>query len=215
MDMNPLIEAAKERELNYFEIVEKGSLDINVIKEINRFIVQNNIEILHAHEVRSNLYGIVCAKLNKIKLVTTLHGWVGNSLKSKFLCELDKLLLHFFDLVIVVSEQMKKEVGKYGVKSSKVHLLRNSILIDQFTPDALDDSFRREYNISPETLLVAKIGRLSPEKGQSDLIKAARMVLKVEPNIKFLLIGVGPDENKLRDLCTSYNIMGTRPRGRR
>lgn len=50
---------------------------------------------------------------------------------------------------------------------------------------------RRELGIKEGELVIGKIGRLFPLKGHKYLIQAAPEVVKVFPNVKFLLIGDG------------------------
>ena len=110
---------------------------------------------------------------------------------------IDKVALHFFDMIIVVSEKMKQQVMRYWVPEKKIYVLRNSILVDQYVSDRSDQAFREEFNISPETILVGNIGRLSPEKGQADFIRTANKILRNNNNVKFVIIGSGNDQKKL------------------
>lgn len=203
---NPLIEAAISRNLKVFPIKEKKSFDFDTIRQIIDYIDKNNIHILHSHETRSDLIGLICAKKKHIRLVTTLHGWITNDLKSKVLAYLDKVILHFFYMIIVVSERMKQQVMKYKIPEKKIHVLRNSLLVDQYHPDSEDQNFRKEFNIPPETVLIGNIGRLSPEKGQVHFILAANEILKKNYNVKFVLIGIGSDQEKLQKLARENSI---------
>ena len=203
---SPLVEAATSRSLKVFPIKEKKSFDLNIIRQILKYIDKNNIHILHSHETRSDLLGLICAKKKNILLATTLHGWIVNDFKSKMLTCLDKIILHFFDMVIVVSKRMKQQVMKFKIPEKKIHVLRNSLLVDQYIPDSEDKAFRKEFNIPPGTVLIGNIGRLSPEKGQVDFILAANEILKKNYNVKFVLIGIGPDQEKLQKLTQENSI---------
>ena len=203
---NDLLEAARERDIRVFAIKERNTLDFSVIRNISGYIKQNKIDIIHTHEVRSDLIGLICAMQTRAKLVTTLHGWIGNSLKDRLKNTIDKLALHFFDMIIVVSELLKEMVLKYGIPSSRVHLLRNSIVIENFKIDRHENSFRQEFSILPDTVLIANIGRLSPEKGHKDFILAAEQVVKKFKNVTFVIIGIGPEEPALRQLVTDRQL---------
>jgi glycosyltransferase involved in cell wall biosynthesis len=85
-------------------------------------------------------------------------------------------------------------------------VLHNALVIENFRPDSKDQTFRREIGISDKTLLVGNIGRLSPEKGQSDCVRVAAAVLKDYKDAKFVLIGKGDDEVRLRELAQKLEI---------
>jgi glycosyltransferase involved in cell wall biosynthesis len=203
---NPLVTAALERNLKVFQIKETGSLDLNIFRQVLNYIDENNIHILHTHEFRSDLIGLVCAKIRKIPIITTLHGWIANGLKGKFYVILDKAILRFFDHIIVVSNIMKEQVQKLRVPESKISVLYNSLIIDRYQPHRSDNTFRRELGLDENTVLVGNIGRLSPEKGQDIFIHAANEVSKKYKNIRFVLIGIGPDQERLERLAEQLCI---------
>ncbi len=203
---HPFIRAIQERGLSVFRINESYSFDRSVIAQIRDLIERERIEIVHTHEVRSDIIGLIVGKLSGVPVVTTLHGWIENSLRGKVLIVFDKGILRFFDHVITVSEKMKQQVLHYGVRKDKVTALHNALVIEKYQRKDADNSLRRELEIEDDTLLVGSIGRLSPEKGQSDFIRAAADVLKQFRNVKFLLIGNGQDEHRLRELVKNLGV---------
>ena len=58
--------------------------------------------------------------------------------------------------------------------------------------------FLYNFGIKEGELVIGKIGRLFPLKGHKYLIQAAPGIVKVFPNVKFLLIGDGILKNKLK-----------------
>jgi len=51
--------------------------------------------------------------------------------------------------------------------------------------------------VNRDTVLIANIGRLSPEKGQLEFLQAAQKLSSQRANVKFILIGIGPERDKL------------------
>jgi len=203
---SPLINAAFQRDLHAISIREKSAFDINVFRQIIEYIEKNNIHIIHAHEFRSDLIGLICAKMKKVKVMTTLHGWIPNGLSGKLRVGLDKSLLYFYDHIIVVSERMKKQVLSMGVPKRKISLLHNCIIVDRYRKDPSDRRFKAELGIDDNDVLIGNIGRLSPEKGQADFLLAAHAVLKRSRNAKFILAGIGPDQHSLERLAERLGI---------
>jgi glycosyltransferase involved in cell wall biosynthesis len=54
--------------------------------------------------------------------------------------------------------------------------------------------------------VVGKIGRLSPEKCQDLFLRAAAEVMRHGADVSFVLIGVGPEEDRLRRLAIELGI---------
>ena len=54
--------------------------------------------------------------------------------------------------------------------------------------------------------VIGNIGRLSEQKGMEYFINSIPKVINNVPNVRFLIIGTGEDEIKLKELVTSLNI---------
>jgi len=203
---NPYVEAARKRKVNVINIFESGTFDLKTIFQILKIIKNESIDILHTHEVRSDILGLLCGRISKIPVIVTLHGWIENDLRGRVLTGLDKNILKYFNHVIVVSNRMKNQVQEKGVNADKITVLHNALVLDNYKRDANDFLFRKQIGIDDDTLLIGNIGRLSPEKGQRDFIKAAAEVLKYYKKVKFVLIGSGKDEQNLRILTETLHI---------
>src|SRR5271157_634652 len=94
--------------------------------------------------------------------------------------------------VVCVSHGQAAKVRKAGVARRKVVVIPNAIdsarfaLPDQAARSDLEGLFPR-----PVRRIVGAAGRLSPEKGFSDLVDAAAMVCGRDPEVGFVLFGDG------------------------
>ena len=194
---NAYAEEAISRGLTVLNIEERSAFDMRVVKRIFDIVDEHNIDIIHTHDFRSNLFGIVCGKIKRRPVITTVHGWIANDMKGKIYTIIDKLLLRLFDRIITVSERTSGLVRKAWVPNRKVHVISNALIGGMFVPDKADTRFRNEIGVSADTKLIANIGRLSPEKGQYEFLQSACEIVKSNKNVKFILIGIGPDKEML------------------
>jgi glycosyltransferase involved in cell wall biosynthesis len=149
---------------------------------------------------------LIVARKLKLPIVTTAHGWVANTLKRKIQVFMDKLLLsYFFDLVITVSDQTQKKLRTLNPKNKKLVTVRNT-LETQYYCIKDSGSLRKSLNISKGMPLIAKIGRLSPEKRQGLLITAAKQLADEGYDFRLLLIGIGPDEARLKQMTEEMGL---------
>lgn len=205
---NPFMHTAVDRGLQVSRINESHGFDGTVLVQVKRLMEMERIDIVHAHEVRSDIIGLIAGKLSGVPVMTTLHGWIENNLKGRLFTRLDKGVLRFFDHVIVVSDKMKGQALDCGVRQDKVTVLHNALVLENYRRNAEDRSVRRELGVADQTLLVGNIGRLSPEKGQADFIRAARIVLERHQDARFLLVGTGDDKPQLEALVQSIGLNG-------
>ena len=101
---------------------------------------------------------------------------------------------------------MKQRLLKAGVREDKIHLLRNGIDLrpfDNASPSLPNAVFEGHPPI------VGLIGRLSVEKGVDIFLHAAARVLVELPSTKFVVVGEGPDRDKLESLIDELNLRGS------
>ncbi|MET0026770.1 MAG: glycosyltransferase family 4 protein [Candidatus Thiodiazotropha sp.] len=200
------LDVARKNNLITYEIQETSMFDKRVLEQIISICLNHNIDIIHSHEFRSNVYGLYVSRKLKLPLISTAHGWVTNNIKRKVFAVIDKLLLSFFfDKVIAVSGSVKGKIYASIFPVNKIVTVHNTLDTKQYRIHH-DGQIRRRYNIPDDVTLIAKIGRLSPEKRQANLIAIMRKLLDKGHKCCLLLIGVGPDEAKLKSLVDEFNL---------
>jgi glycosyltransferase involved in cell wall biosynthesis len=205
-EFGPYAKEAEHRGLSVEPIRERSAHDVRVLRQTLQAIERRDTDIIHTHEFRSDLIGLICARRKGLRLVSTVHGWIANDTKGKIYTILNKLILRFFDRVIVVSEKIRTELIQWKIPERKIVVVPNALRIDHYRIDRTDDLFRRELGLGSDDVIVAKIGRLSAEKGHLDLLQAAQLALVKCDRLRFVLIGIGPEEEALRKSAKQLGI---------
>jgi glycosyltransferase involved in cell wall biosynthesis len=107
-----------------------------------------------------------------------------------------------------MSETMKKHVESIGIPSSKIVVLHNAILLDDYSGVCSARKIREEYGIEKDEKVVAIIGRLSAEKGPDVFIEMASRVSRINRNVKFLIVGDGPLLSDCMRKVADLNLQG-------
>jgi len=116
------------------------------------------------------------------------------------------------DRVVCVSEGQASKVRRAGITAEKILVIRDAISTERFDqPDTeYGDRMRKFFKESgPPGRVVGAAGRLSPEKGFSDLIEAARLVGRVDPSIRFVLFGGGRLREDLEARIAAGGLRGS------
>ncbi|MES9860209.1 MAG: glycosyltransferase family 4 protein [Candidatus Thiodiazotropha sp. LLP2] len=199
------LEKAREKGLECIEIKETKTFDSAIVDQIIALHQTSPFTIIHSHDLRSNVYGLLAARKLRLPIIATMHGWVANSIKRKAIMVLGNLMLSYlFDAVITVSNSAKQRLDSY-LPTARLMTIHNTLATQDYKH--IDGgTFRRSLNIPKETPLLAKIGRLSPEKRQDQLILASKQLVEDGYDFKVLFIGVGPEESRLRLLSEQLGI---------
>lgn len=197
---------ARRRNLEVLILRESGQFDWRVFAQLLRAMKAIKVDIVHTHDLRSNVIGLLCARWHSKPVITTVHGWIANTTKRRVYRALDKMLLRFFDAIVAVSNRTKELIEKAWIAESRITVINNALKIEQYIPDKSDQSYRTELGVDGKTLLIANIGRLSPEKGHLEFLQAGKELLPKHPRIKFILIGVGPEQALLESFVSDNGM---------
>jgi glycosyltransferase involved in cell wall biosynthesis len=114
------------------------------------------------------------------------------------------------DRLAVVSRTVLERYDRYvrrGILDpARVAVLPPSLWFEDFEGEIDPRAFRREAGLPPDALLVGTIGRLVPDKGQDDLLRAAVEVRRRIPQARFVLAGTGTAEQQLRRLARKLGL---------
>jgi L-malate glycosyltransferase len=118
--------------------------------------------------------------------------------KTILLHALVKKILMNADKVVGMSLDIIERATTYYNISRKIELIPHSIKRPLFAPKT-----REALGYSPDDILLITVGRLIPRKGVHDLIYA---IQSQHENVKLLIIGDGPERQKLQELAASLRV---------
>ncbi len=108
-------------------------------------------------------------------------------------------LKHFYnacDIVLAPTEEIKKRLLKKGIRN--IGIWSRGIHLDRYNPSNRSQEFRMRYGIGDEIVFLFS-GRFVHYKGLDILISTyQRMKKEYGGRIKFLIIGSGPEEQRLK-----------------
>jgi glycosyltransferase involved in cell wall biosynthesis len=182
------------------------------------FLRRNRFDVLHAHDLMSNLLGVPAARLAGTPIVLSsrryedLEWWSGK-LRNWVAAAMYKLSTY----VVVNSDSVcDLLVSREGIRRDKIRVLHNGIDIDQFGKARASKATALSA-IRKHSMLVAVVANMySPVKGHATLVTAASEVCRHFPDVGFVLIGDGDERSKLEHevkaagLEESFLFLGSR-----
>ena len=124
-----------------------------------------NIDIVHAHEMKSDVITYLASWIHRVPIVTTLHGWIGNSAKQRLLIALDRRHRPRVRSGDRRVETRSANAVAENAAAPNLLLLHNAIVLERYRSTGRR-GFLAELLGRPATdPVLAAIGRISPEKG--------------------------------------------------
>lgn len=165
----------------------------DVIAELRR----RHADALVCHGYKADLLGWIAARRVGVPVISVSRGWTGHTRKVRLNEALDRRILRRMDRVVCVSEGQSAKVQRAGIRADRIRVIRNAIDPSRFRKDSQGGRALRGLFRVPVDQIVIAAGRLSPEKGFDQLVQAARLVTVQSPATGFVLVGKGPDREKL------------------
>ena len=183
-----------------------GKFDWRTVRTIRKYLRTNQIDLLHAHGYKANIYGLMARRDTPTRQVSTAHGWPGKTKSLRLYAALDRMLLRFSDHVSAVSPNVAEQLMKYRTPLEKLSIVHNGL--DPARYSGGTPVLKNLPDFHGEKI-VGFVGRLAPEKGIANLIHAAKEVLSVYPQVLFVLVGDGPERAALESLVKSNGLEKT------
>ena len=155
-------------------------------------------DVIHCHTWYTHLAGIFSRELLQVPLLLTTHSlethrpWKVEQLGNGYFLSrwIENHAYNTADGIIAVSKQMKTDVIEaYGINPEKVTVIHNGIDPEFYKP-TFDVDLLLEYGIQPDVPFVLFVGRITRQKGISQLISAAKYF---NTNCQIVLCAGAPD----------------------
>jgi glycosyltransferase involved in cell wall biosynthesis len=193
-----LLKIARERKIETVVFDCRSRLDPGTIFQIAAFLKEKEIDLVHSHGYKSNIYAVLSNCLKKVKLVSTCHNWIAGDRKMKFYSGLDKMFLKRFDRIVAVSDPVRKALVDAGIRKEKIRKIGNGINLRQLEVEKSKVELVRQQLVpDPEGVVIGTVSRLHSAKGIKYLLRAARTVLDCGKNCHFVIVGDGPERGEL------------------
>ncbi|BEH14455.1 glycosyltransferase [Marinobacter shengliensis] len=184
-------------------------LNLKAAKEIRSWAAEIGVDLFHSHGFKFNvLMGLFWHKRN-VPLISTFHGYLHAPRFSKLWIyeKLDRFSALRIDSLVLVGEAMRHELPSFVLSNKHVISIRNGLDVDRVKemaksdlPPKINDFFK-----SHEPLIIG-VGRLSPEKGFDNLLRAFRKIKDNFTNAGLVLAGDGPERARLESMALELGL---------
>lgn len=197
----PLTSELDSMKIKHYSINDTDNKSIkNIIKNILiifKIIKEENIELVHSHHRMTTLYCKILRKVMNFKLVHTQHLCIED--KKIF----TRIILRKLPVITVSNGARDNLIKKYGLKKDNIKTIYNTI--NKENSNNKIDKILLELN-RKKIFTVAHISRLVDYKGIYDFVEIAKNISSKTQNIKFVIIGDGPERLNLQNYIKENNL---------
>src|SRR5215475_11024100 len=204
--------------VDYVELTERHSFDLRLWKSLRRIVRERAIDIVHAHEYKTDLLAWLLARSTGVIALATVHGWTGHSMRERRLYyPADKRVLARFPKLIAVSSEIRRELVLNGAHPDRIATILNGIDHRAFVRQRpRGPVVRGALALGSDAFVIGSVGRLEPQKRFDLLIDAFKACYLRHPNLRLLIVGDGSLRPTLQEqinragLSSSCQLLGQR-----
>lgn len=174
--------------------------------KLRALIKEKDIDLIHYHNLLP--CALVARFITGLPKVQTEHssGFLMAVEKGEYK-RLYRWLFSQSDYVIGASQVLVDNVIKYGGSCDKTSFIGSGVDVEKFNPTIDGSEVREKYCKKPNEDIILCPARLDPVKGVRYLIRAIPYIIKQNNTAKFLIVGDGPEMERLNQEVVRLQIV--------
>ena len=203
---------ARQVGVDYVEVRERHSFDHTIGRQLRAIVRERQIDIVHAHDYKTDLLALWLARAEAVTPLATAHGWTGHSWKERRVYyPADRWLLARFPRVVAVSEDIRQALLAAGGRPERVRVVLNAIDPSQFVRDrSREGAARTALGLPAGATVLGAVGRAEPQKRFDVLIDAFDTLATTRADLHLVIAGDGSLLPDLRRRAAGLGEPGTR-----
>lgn len=191
---------------------ERDEKKFYVVSQIAHWLMNDQIDILHTHSYKPNIYGRLAGLLCRhkgIKMIAHYHNYYDNKWQEDDSLIYEQMLAQQTDHFLACSRSVAEHAAsRIGIESSRVEVLLNGIDLGRFKARQSKSAIKAEFDIPENNKLVGVVGRISRQKAQDVFLEAAAKLVETHPDALFLLAGAPDEPEVLQQLKAQAKTLG-------
>ncbi len=184
----------------------------NMYDEVHRYAAvaaelaaSEQFDVVHAHDWMTYPAGIAVAAISGKPLIVHVHSTEfdrsGENV-NQMIYDIERRGMEHADKVIAVSHFTRSVIiSRYGISGEKVEVVYNSVQRNGNNNWTLAES-----GIKKDEKIVLFLGRITMQKGPEYFLQAAKKVLEVMDNVKFVMAGSGDLMHRSIEMAAGLGI---------
>jgi len=185
--------------------------NLNAVKQLKRLaslMHKNKIDLVHAHDFYTNIFGTAGARLAGIPArIASRRETEG--IRSPAKRWLERRAFNAASAVVANAEAIRTQLIGEGLSPDKVVTIHNGLNIAHVTsqPDAQRADLLQSFNLPNSRRFVTIVANMRHVmKDQTTFLRAAKLTLAAVPDSSFILAGEGEQMPGLRQLAMNLGL---------
>lgn len=192
---------------------ELRTLQTRYIEYVEHLVLTNTYDVIHAHDWLTMEAGVRAKQISGLPLVVHVHATEfdrsGSESGNPLIHEIEYQGLMMADRIVAVSNVTKSIiVQKYGIPADKIEVMHNAVDVESMAGYTYDERTYRylEHLRDEGYTVVSTVGRMTVQKGLTQLVRAMARASERYDRLVLLLAGDGEQRDELLRLAADLGV---------
>ena len=189
----------------------KPGLDWRCMLNLGGLLRQQGIDVLHAHQYTPFFYAVAARLVGRhVPVLFTEHGRHFPDYRRRKRILVNRLLLHRRDRSRCCPAEPCAQalIANEGIPPERASVIYNGIDSKLFSNSwvLIATTYRNELEVEAGDFVIIQVARLDYLKDHATAVRTLRLVCQHLPATKLLLIGDGPERQKIEEQVRQNNL---------
>jgi glycosyltransferase involved in cell wall biosynthesis len=175
-----------------------------------RFLARERIQVFHAHDIYSNIFGVLWARVARVPAVVASRRWWLRS-RRPLQQRVNRWAYRLAHRVLANSPSVAAMLARdEGVPPAKIVCMPNSLSEGAFRALAPAEhaEWRARLHLPADALVIGIVARLDRNKDHATLLRAFTRLAAQDPRAYLVCVGEGPQGAELSGLAQGLGLNG-------
>jgi len=199
-------------------VVNQLAVVTRLEKRIAEVIAEVQPDLLHAHSPALNgLAALRAGRQSGLPLVYEIRAFWEDAaadhgtsreggMRYRLTRALESYVLKHASAVTTICEGLRGDIVARGISAEKVTVIPNAVDVERFSVGGQPDPARQQQLGLKSKTVLGFIGSFYAYEGLALLLQAMPGILQAEPNACLLLVGGGPEEQRLKQITAAAGL---------
>src|ERR1700730_8083338 len=170
-------------------------------------ITISNYDCLHCCDLFPQaLSGVFLSRIFNLPLIIFCHGdEISQTDRRRFQPRVRDFIYRQADAIIAANQYALESLIRIGLPNNRIHKLTPGVDLQIFQPRPRNKTLVERFGLAGKKVILT-VARLVPRKGHAIVLRALPAVLQRIPNLKYLIVGEGPEKQRLEQTVQDLRL---------
>jgi len=170
-------------------------------------IVKEKPSVLHVGDLfPQGVTGLLLKQMTGIPYIAYSHGEdVALTDRYKYQPLMRNMVYRGADAIVANAEFARRNLVRIGIPEDRIFKINPGVDLDRFSPRPARVDLLKKWNLEGKKVVLT-VARLISRKGHDLVLRGIARLIREVPETVYLIVGQGPEEQKLRNLAAELGI---------